>query len=164
MSRTCMLLVLVAVAALAGCGGSSSTYVPTTVVDGRVVPSWYPEIESDAQTSAEAMTALAACQTSTANRRDLSRCVFSQASLLDVFWGLISDLAGNAEQHGQCVQELRALQPAAHEAARAAAEVKPATIPTTVSALSHQQRMIELSGTTERVSYLALIRCANAIR
>jgi len=164
MSRTCMLLVLVAVAALAGCGGSSSKYVPTTVVDGRVVPSWYPEIESDAQTSAEAMTALAACRTPTTNQRDLSRCLFSQASLLDVFWGLTSDLAGDAAKHGPCVRELGALQPAAHAAARAAEEVKPATVPTPVSALSHLQRMIELSGTTERITYLAVARCVNEIR
>ena len=161
MSRTCMLLVLVAVAVLAGCGGRSSKYVPTTVVDGRVVPSWYPEIESDAQTSAEAMAALAACPT---NQRDLSRCLFSQASLLDVFWGLTSDLAGDAAKHGPCVRELGALQPAARTAARAAEEVKPATIPATVSALSHLQRMIELSGTAERISYLALTRCVNEIR
>ena len=157
-------LVVVAVCVLAGCGGSSSKYVPTTVVDGRVVPSWYPEIESDAQTSEEAMTALGACRTSTANQRDLSRCLFSQASLLDVFWGLISDLAGAAAKHGPCVRELDALQRASHPAALAAGEVKPGTIPTTVSALSHQERMIELSGTTERVSYLAVVRCVNEIR
>jgi hypothetical protein len=164
MSRTCMLLVLVAVAALAGCGGSSSKYVSTIVFDGRVLPSWYPEIESDAQTSAEAMTALAACQTSTANQRDLSRCLYLKASLLDVYWGLISDLAGDAARHGPCMRELGALQRASHPAALAAGEVKPGTIPTPVSTLSHLQRMIELSGTTERMSYLAVVRCVNEIR
>jgi hypothetical protein len=164
MSRICMLLVFVAVAALAGCGGNSSKYVPTTAFDGRVVPSWYPEIESDAQTSAEAMTALAACQTSTATQRDLSRCLFSEASLLDVFWGLTSELAGDAARHGPCGRELGALKRSARAAAPAAAEVKPATVPTTVSALSHLQRTIELSGTTERLSYLAVVRCVNEIR
>ncbi len=129
-----------------------------------MVPSWYPEIESDAQTASEAMTALAACQTSTENQRDLSRCLFLKASLLDVFWGLTSELAGDAAKHGPCVRELGALQPAAHTAALAAEKVKPATIATTVSVLSHLQRMIELSGTTERVSYLAVARCVDQIR
>jgi hypothetical protein len=164
MARTCMLLVLVAVAALAGCGGSSSNHVATTVFDGRAVPSWYPELASDAQTSAEAMAALATCATPTPNERDFSRCLFSQASLLNVFWGLISDLSGDAAKHGPCAQELGALQPAAHAAARAAQGVKPGTIPTTVSALSHLQRMIELSGSTERIAYLAVARCVNEIR